>query len=138
MKKYLEMSSFYTSVQKIMIRWCTGPEIWCTTDRWMGRKSDPEVSAPPKKQDILFSKYPHLPHFYWHWLLKFNVYIICNVGSRYVGDGWGSVSCFTFSVWSSMSTGPRCLITWFKTLHYKCILMPIFHNKGSQKIRATI
>ena len=25
---------------KIMIRWCTVPEIWCMTDRWTDRKSD--------------------------------------------------------------------------------------------------
>ena len=37
-KKCLEISSFYTCVPKIMIRWCRCPEIWCTTDgrtdRW--------------------------------------------------------------------------------------------------------
>ena len=31
-KKYLEISSFYICVPKIMIRWCTVPEIWCMTD----------------------------------------------------------------------------------------------------------
>ena len=31
-KKYLEISSFYTWAPKIMITWCTVPEIWCTTD----------------------------------------------------------------------------------------------------------
>ena len=31
-KKYLEMSSFYTSVPKIMIIWYTVPEIWHVTD----------------------------------------------------------------------------------------------------------
>ena len=31
-KKHLEISSFYTYVPKIMIRWCTVPEIWCATD----------------------------------------------------------------------------------------------------------
>ena len=31
-KKYLEISSFYICVPKIMIRWCTVPEIWCVTD----------------------------------------------------------------------------------------------------------
>ena len=30
--KHLEISSFYTSVQKIMIRWYTVPEIWCVAD----------------------------------------------------------------------------------------------------------
>ena len=28
-KKHLEISSFYISVPKIMIRWCTVPEVWC-------------------------------------------------------------------------------------------------------------
>ena len=32
-KKSLEISSFYTCVPKITIRWCTVPEIWCVTDR---------------------------------------------------------------------------------------------------------
>ena len=40
-KKHLEIFiyplSFYMSVPKIMIRWCTVPEIWCTTDRWADR-----------------------------------------------------------------------------------------------------
>ena len=31
-KKPLEISSFYICVPKIMIRWCTVPEIWCVTD----------------------------------------------------------------------------------------------------------
>ena len=29
---YLEISSFCISVPKIMIRWCTFPDIWCVTD----------------------------------------------------------------------------------------------------------
>ena len=32
-KKYLVISSFYTCVPKIMIRWCTVIEIWCARDR---------------------------------------------------------------------------------------------------------
>ena len=39
-KKELELSSFYTSVPKIMITWWPVPEIWCVTvgrtDRWTG------------------------------------------------------------------------------------------------------
>ena len=31
-KKRLEISSFYISVPKIMIRWCTVAEIWCVTN----------------------------------------------------------------------------------------------------------
>ena len=48
-KKHQEISC----VTKIMIRWCTVPEIWCVTDgrrqttRW--KKWHIEVGAPPKK-----------------------------------------------------------------------------------------
>ena len=31
-KKHLQISSFYISVPKIMIRWCTVPAIWCMID----------------------------------------------------------------------------------------------------------
>ena len=31
-KKCLEISSFHICVPKIMIRWCTIPEIWCVTE----------------------------------------------------------------------------------------------------------
>ena len=31
-EKHLEISSFYTCVPKIMIRWCMVPEKWCATD----------------------------------------------------------------------------------------------------------
>ena len=31
-KKHLKISSFYICVPKIMIRWCTFPEIWCVTN----------------------------------------------------------------------------------------------------------
>ena len=44
MKKTLDISSVYICIPKIMIRWCTVPEIWCAmdgqTDRWTDRKSD--------------------------------------------------------------------------------------------------
>ena len=36
-KKLLEISSFYTYIPKLMIRWCTVPEKWCATDRQMDR-----------------------------------------------------------------------------------------------------
>ena len=39
-KKHLEISSFYICAPKIMIRWCTVPEIWCATDRWANRWRD--------------------------------------------------------------------------------------------------
>ena len=53
-KKYLVISSFYTCVPKIMIRWCTVTEIWCARDRRTderknGRKKwHIEVAASPK------------------------------------------------------------------------------------------
>ena len=51
----LEISSFYTCVRKVMIRWCKAPEIWCATDgrtdRW--KKWDTEVGVPPKNCDDL-------------------------------------------------------------------------------------
>ena len=40
MIKYLEILSFYTSVPKIMIRWCKLAEIWCAKDRQTDEKSD--------------------------------------------------------------------------------------------------
>ena len=60
-KNNLEISSFYIGVPKIMTRWCTAPEIFCTTDGrtmdgqmkgWMGgwKKWHIEVGAPPKKK----------------------------------------------------------------------------------------
>ena len=36
-KKCLEISPFYICVPKLMIRWGTVPEIWCTLDGWTGR-----------------------------------------------------------------------------------------------------
>ena len=39
-KKCLEISSFYTCIPKIMITWCTVPEIRCATDRRTDRKSN--------------------------------------------------------------------------------------------------
>ena len=40
MKQRLEISSFYICVPKIMIRWCTIPEIWCVVDGQTEGKSD--------------------------------------------------------------------------------------------------
>ena len=39
-KKYLEISSFYTCITKIMITWCTVSEIWCTMDGKMDRRTE--------------------------------------------------------------------------------------------------
>ena len=51
-KKYLEISSFYTCVPKIMIRWCTVPEKWCMTDEQ--KKWHTEVGVPPKNTSFYF------------------------------------------------------------------------------------
>ena len=48
-RKHLETSLFYLCAPKIMIRWYTVPEIWCTTN---GRKWHIELGAPPKKYSI--------------------------------------------------------------------------------------
>ena len=39
-KKYLEISSFYICVPKIMIRWYMVPEIWCTTEGWTDGRTE--------------------------------------------------------------------------------------------------
>ena len=56
-KKVLEISSSHTCVPKIMIRWCSVPEIRCMTHRWTDIQMDGgskkwhiEVGAPPKKR----------------------------------------------------------------------------------------
>ena len=52
-KNHHKISSFYTCVPKIMIRWCTAPEIWCVTDRQTNgqtnewKKWQIEVGASP-------------------------------------------------------------------------------------------
>ena len=52
-KKSLKIPSSYICLPKIMIRWCTVPEIWCATNRRMDRqkKWHIEVDASPKKHD---------------------------------------------------------------------------------------
>ena len=39
-KNRLDTSPFYTCISKIMIIWCTVPEIWCATDRQTNRRTD--------------------------------------------------------------------------------------------------
>ena len=39
-RRYLEVLSSYASVQKLMIRWCTVPEIWCAADAWADGRTD--------------------------------------------------------------------------------------------------
>ena len=56
MKKQHKISTFYTNVPKIMIRWCTlmysWPQIWCTTvgqtDRQTGRWMDGRMEGQKK------------------------------------------------------------------------------------------
>ena len=54
MKKHLEISSFYTVVPKIMIRWCTVPKIWCVTDGWTDGRTETQ----------LFSRYTTIWYLY--------------------------------------------------------------------------
>ena len=50
MEKLLEISSFYICASRIMIRWCTVPEICCTTDGWTdGQKKWQIEVGPPTK-----------------------------------------------------------------------------------------
>ena len=51
-KKRLEIS-IYICLPKIMIRWCTVPEIWCATDGRTDRKSDIERWVPHLKNKYL-------------------------------------------------------------------------------------
>ena len=65
-KKRLKISSFYTCVPKIMIRWCTVPKKWCASD-WLTdgqKKWRIEVGAPPKKSHYL-------------WLYLFSITLNC-------------------------------------------------------------
>ena len=59
-KKSLEILSFYTYVPKIMIRWCTVPEIWCTADVLTDGRTDGRTEkviyrggCPPKNPNYL-------------------------------------------------------------------------------------
>ena len=69
-KKQLEITSLYTCIPKIVITWCTVPEIWCTTDRWTDgqKKWHIEVGAPPKNHTHV-KKVRHTSEFlfdiYW-------------------------------------------------------------------------
>ena len=54
-KKILEISSFYTCVPKVMIRWCTISQIWCATDGQRDGRADSQKEkvtyrggCPPK------------------------------------------------------------------------------------------
>ena len=86
-KKHLEISSFYIYVPKIIIRWCTVPEICCVMHKWMGRWKEwhIEVGAPAnnflisldkglkKQKRVLIFK-----HFFrnsFHFFLCYFVYI---------------------------------------------------------------
>ena len=45
----LEKSSFYICVSKIMIRWCTVPEILCMSDGQMGGRTDRQTDGQMEK-----------------------------------------------------------------------------------------
>ena len=55
LQKCQEISSFYTCVPKVMIRWCTVPQTWCATDgRTDGRKKwHIEAGAPHEKDNCI-------------------------------------------------------------------------------------
>ena len=57
-KKSLEVSSFYICVPKIMVRWCTVPEIW-----WTDRKSDIWRWVPHL---IKFINFPNIHFLIFH------------------------------------------------------------------------
>ena len=61
-KKSLEISSFYISAPKIMVRWCTVPEIWWIWCMMDGRKWHVEVGAPHLKMMILLFKCYHFSY----------------------------------------------------------------------------
>ena len=54
MKKHLEISSFYTGVPKIMIRWWTVSNIWCMADGWTDGRTETQ----------LFSRYTTIWYLY--------------------------------------------------------------------------
>ena len=60
-KKFLEISSFWTCVPKIMITWCTVLEIWCATDGRTGHGVHWRAS-PPKDQ--IFQWTPLILNFF--------------------------------------------------------------------------
>ena len=72
-KKGLEISSFYTCVPTIMIRWCTVPETCCMRDGWIDRWTDGQMDG---KSDIkrwvpYLKKYFHKQHWL-DWDLMWN------------------------------------------------------------------
>ena len=74
--KHLELSSFYTGVPKIMIRWCAVPEKWCATDGWMEKGT--EVGAPPNNY-ICHTPYPRnsiaYDHDFWFTCVKWYLWV---------------------------------------------------------------
>ena len=74
-KKYFEISSFYICVPKIMIRWCTVPEICCMTDRRTNRRTDGwkkwhiKVGAPPKNIQVNWME-NLLKNYIFRWIKK--------------------------------------------------------------------
>ena len=67
--KHLEISSFYICVLKIMIRWCTVPEIWCATDGRTDGQTE-KVAYRGGCPTLIWWNYiikrkNKLHHFYW-------------------------------------------------------------------------
>ena len=76
-KKHLEISSFYTTIPKIMIKCCTAPEIWCMTDVIIFRfgllfvlpPSHPNSLKSQNFQKNEKSTYHHFTRVYQGWWL---------------------------------------------------------------------
>ena len=76
-KKHLEISSFYTSVPKIMIIWYTVPEIWCVTDVSVFHFGyffpfyplNSLKNQKLKKNKKIAWRYQHFTHVYKKWWL---------------------------------------------------------------------
>ena len=77
--KYLEISSFFTCVPKIMIRLCTVPKIWCTTDGRTHRQKKWHLEVLFLKlcescKVIWAEKMQQIVHKEWHEIVQ-NIYV---------------------------------------------------------------
>ena len=77
-KKHLEIS-FYTCVPKIVIRWCTLPEIWCATDRRTDGWKKWHRWVPHLKKSVYFNKYKPFWTLKVVWSTKFYMGILIHL-----------------------------------------------------------
>ena len=73
-KKCLEISS-YTSIPKIMIMWCTVPEVWCAAVRWTDKWTDGWMGK--------VKRVPHPKNWTYHWWKYCNVILAGNYWLNY-------------------------------------------------------